>query len=147
MLWSLVYNKSIKPVMDCLGFFGDDVHLCIGAHLGRQTSLPVRKPTICICENKDADQLCGNCTADQHLCYRHTDSTIPLLTISKFSSFKLYSVTVQPGLCWTWSEPKLLAFSHTDSNTKTQVSCTDVDQDLYFSQGIINLLSEAATLS
>ena len=141
MLWSLVYNKSIKPVMDCLGFFGDDVHLCIGAHLGRQTSLPMKKPTICICENKDADQ---------HLCFRHTDSTIPLLTISKFSSFKLYSVTVQPGLCWTWSEPKLLAFTHTNSNTKTQVSCTDdqpVDQDLSFSQSIINLLSEASNSS
>ena len=23
----------------------------------------IRKPTICICENKGADQLCGNCTA------------------------------------------------------------------------------------
>ena len=46
-------------------------------------SLLMRKPTICICENKDADQLCSNCTADQLLCFRHTDSTIPLLLISK----------------------------------------------------------------
>ena len=37
------------------------------------------KPTICICENKDADQLRGNREADQRLCFRYMDSTIPLL--------------------------------------------------------------------
>ena len=36
-----------------------------------------------LCENKDADQLCS----DQHLCFRHMDSIIPLLLISKVSSF------------------------------------------------------------
>ena len=38
------------------------------------------KPTICIqCigENKDADQLRGNREADQRLCFRYSDSTIP----------------------------------------------------------------------
>ena len=39
----------------------------------------VRKPVFCICENKDADQLLGNCEADQRLCFSYTDSTIPLL--------------------------------------------------------------------
>ena len=39
----------------------------------------VRKPAFCICENKDADQLRGNLEADQRLCFRYTDSTIPLL--------------------------------------------------------------------
>ena len=29
----------------------------------------VRKPTFCICENKDADQLRCNREADQHLCF------------------------------------------------------------------------------
>ena len=29
-----------------------------------------KKPTICICENKYADQLRGNCEADQRLCFR-----------------------------------------------------------------------------
>ena len=33
-----------------------------------QLSLVVRKPAFCICENKDADQLRSNCTADQRLC-------------------------------------------------------------------------------
>ena len=39
----------------------------------------MRKPAFCICENEDADQLRGNREADQHLCFRHTDSAIPLL--------------------------------------------------------------------
>ena len=39
----------------------------------------IRKPDFCICENKDADQLRGNRETDQRLCFRYTDSTIPLL--------------------------------------------------------------------
>ena len=35
------------------------------------------KPTICIGENKDADQLRSNREADQRLCFRDSDSTIP----------------------------------------------------------------------
>ena len=48
----------------------------------------MRKPTICICENKDADQLRGNRKADhdQRLCFRYLDSTIPLLLKSKISN-------------------------------------------------------------
>ena len=42
----------------------------------------VRKPAFCICENKEAD----NCEADQRLCFRYIDSTIPLLFKSKISS-------------------------------------------------------------
>ena len=49
-------------------------------------SRDVRKPDFCICENKDADQLRGNREADQRLCFRYTDSTIPLLPKSKISS-------------------------------------------------------------
>ena len=37
----------------------------------------MRKPDFNIYENKGADQLCSNCTADQPLCFRYTDSTIP----------------------------------------------------------------------
>ena len=40
----------------------------------------VGKPAFCICENKDADQLSGDCEADQRLWFRYTDSTIPLLS-------------------------------------------------------------------
>ena len=49
-------------------------------------SLVMRKPAFCICENKDADQLCGNRTTDQRLCFRYIDSTIPLLSIYQLSS-------------------------------------------------------------
>ena len=49
-------------------------------------SLVVRKPAFCICENKDADQLRGNREADQRLCFRYMDSTIPLLPTSEISS-------------------------------------------------------------
>ena len=66
-------------------------------------------------ENKDADQLRGNREADQRLCFRYTDSTFPPLLIPKFSRSWVSSVTVQAGLCRTWSEPKLLIFSRTGS--------------------------------
>ena len=49
-------------------------------------SLVKRKPAICICENKDPDQLRGNREADQHLYFRYMDSTIPLLPKSEISS-------------------------------------------------------------
>ena len=69
-----------------------------------------RKPTICICENKDADQLRGNREADQRLCFRYLDSTIPSLPRYKISSPYPSPVAVQPGLCQTWAEPTLLVF-------------------------------------
>ena len=47
----------------------------------------MRKPTICIGENKDADQLRGDREADQRLCFRYNDSTLPLLLKSEISSF------------------------------------------------------------
>ena len=54
----------------------------------------MRKPTICIYENK-ADQLNSNCEADQRLCFHHMDSKIPLLFKSKISSLQPSSVLVQ----------------------------------------------------
>ena len=69
-----------------------------------KTSRSVRKPDFCLCENKDADQLRGNREADQRLYFRYTDSTFPPLLIPKFSRFWVSSVTVQAGLCRTWSE-------------------------------------------
>ena len=51
------------------------------------------------------------CEADQRLCLRYTDSTIPLLLKSKISSFKPFSVAVQTDLCRTWSETPKTRFS------------------------------------
>ena len=52
----------------------------------RIMSRVVRKQTFCLCENKGADQLRGNREADQRLCFRYLDSTIPLLPKYKISS-------------------------------------------------------------
>ena len=58
-----------------------------GNYIGCYMSRLMVKPTNCIGENKDADQLRGNREADQRLCSRYSDSTIPLLLKSKISSF------------------------------------------------------------
>ena len=62
----------------------------------------MRKPAFCISETKDANQLRGNREADQRLCFRYSDSTIPLLPTSEFQVSShlvwLYSlVCVRPG--------------------------------------------------
>ena len=44
------------------------------------------KTNICLCKNKDADQLRGNREADQRLCFCYIDSTIPLLPKSLITS-------------------------------------------------------------
>ena len=62
------------------------------------------KNCFCICENKGADQLCGNCRADCCLRFRYIDSTIPLIPKSKILSLLPSYVFEQPGLCQTWSE-------------------------------------------
>ena len=79
---------------------------CVSLHLSRD----VRKPDFCICENKDADQLRGNREADQRLCFRYTNSTIPLQPITEISSLWPSSEAVQPGLCGTWSETPKTGF-------------------------------------
>ena len=53
-------------------------------------------------ENKGADQLCSNCTADQHLCFRYMDSTKTPLLNPKFQAPRLFlrfyrPVCVGPG--------------------------------------------------
>ena len=73
----------------------------------------VRKPAFCICENKDADQLRGYREADQRLCFRYIDSTIPLLYKSEISSLYSFSVAVQPGLCQTWTQTPKTGFLRT----------------------------------
>ena len=58
---------------------------------GKTNNLPRRKQrrrsTIYLGENKGADQLRRNCEADQRLCFRYSDSTVPLLLKSEISSF------------------------------------------------------------
>ena len=80
------------------------------------------KPAFCICQNKGADQLCSNCTADQRLCLHHKDRTIPLLPTYKFQASNhlllLYSlVCVRPG-----RKPRRQVFLRPSSCLKFQVS-------------------------
>ena len=70
----------------------------------------MRKPTFCICENKDADQLRGNREGDHRLCFCYIDRTIPLLFKSEISSLLPSSVAVQPGLCRTRPETTMYVF-------------------------------------
>ena len=68
----------------------------------------MRKPEFCLCENKDADQLCSYCAVNAQLIsafvFLCSDSTTPPVPKSEISSCSLFSVTVQAGLCRTWSE-------------------------------------------
>ena len=73
----------------------------------------MRKPALCICENKDADQLRCNREADQPLCFRYTESAISLLPKCEISSLQPSSDAVQPGLCQTWSETPKTGFLRT----------------------------------
>ena len=47
------------------------------------------KPTICLGENKGADQLCSNCEADQRLCFRYSDSQFLFYLNPKFQNSRL----------------------------------------------------------
>ena len=55
----------------------------------------MRKPAFCIWENKGADQLQCNHTADQRICFRFIDSANPLLPKSEISSLWPSSVAIQ----------------------------------------------------
>ena len=95
--FTLGFNVPVNNLSVMLGWKHD--FLGINQYYGDHMSHDARKPDNCLCENKGADQLRGNREADQRLCFRYSDSTIPPLLNSKISSFKLLSVTVQVGLC------------------------------------------------
>ena len=62
------------------------VLLLVSISLGLTFTYEPRHEKTDLCKNKDADHLCGNVAADQHLCFRYTDSTIPLILKSEISS-------------------------------------------------------------
>ena len=68
---------------------------------------------------KDAYQLSGNRSADQRLCFRYIDRTVPLLPKTEISSLYPSSVTVQLGLCRTRSETPKTGFLVTRYNLTT----------------------------
>ena len=72
----------LNPIEEVWNTIRGDVSHCLTI-----MSRLLGKPTICIGENKDAYQLRGNREADQRLCFRYSDSTIPPLPNAKISSF------------------------------------------------------------
>ena len=86
MLWVLIRIACTEAILMSthnIGFYKEISKVILDYyHLSRD----VRKPDFCICENKDADQLRGNREADQRLCFRYMESTIPLLLKSEISS-------------------------------------------------------------
>ena len=91
------------------------------ADLHLYMSCVMRKPTFCICKNKDADQLRGNHEADQRLCFLYIN-TIPILPKSEISSLSSSSVAAKPGLCRTWSETPEDQFSHNEAHILMQTA-------------------------
>ena len=57
----------------------------------------MRKPALCICEKKDADQLPGNHAADQHLCFHCIDKENPSLLLSGDREIPARGSTVPVG--------------------------------------------------
>ena len=58
-----------------------------------------------ICENKGADQLCGNRASDQRFCFGYIDGTFPLLGLHKTQNFKLLAIFCG---CRAWSVSDLV---------------------------------------
>ena len=85
-----------------------------------------------ICENKGADQLRGHREADQRLCFRNTDNTIPLLPkfirnfkpLANFCGCKARFVSDLVG------NPED-RFSHDEAQIEKVNDCTDTEADVY----------------
>ena len=107
-------SKPIHSKYLCKSKFngrGEKVVIDSPRFLSYYTYEPRREKTVsCICENKEADQLRSNREANQRLCFRYMDSTIPLLSKSEISSLYASSVIAQPDLCQTWSETPKTGF-------------------------------------
>ena len=99
------------------------------------------KPTICIGENKDADQLRGNREADQRLCFRYSDGTIPRCYLDpKFQASSSFLCLCRPVCvrpvrkphCWFSHEAAQLWSGRNTTLWNITVSC------------LLNLPKEAA---
>ena len=100
-----------RCVPNCIiDFFNFEIRFVYQIMYMYQMVRVVGKRDYYLCQNKDADQLFSYCTADQHFCFRYSDSAIPLLVKSGNSSFYPTSMTAQTGLCQTWSETPKIGF-------------------------------------
>ena len=60
----------IHVYLNIINYNDENIH--VKTYLSRRMG----KLTICVGENKSADQLRSSCEADQHLCFRYTDTTV-----------------------------------------------------------------------
>ena len=83
--WSRERHK-VFCVLYILSSFCRDLRI---THYLGHGKYQIRKLDFCVCENKDADQLHSYFEADQRLCFRYSDITIPPLHVhvSKISRF------------------------------------------------------------
>ena len=84
------FHKQILRVKDRDEFpmilVGNKADLETQRQVRTNLSRVMRKTVFAHAKNKEADQLRGNREADQRLCFRYTDSRIPLLPKSEISS-------------------------------------------------------------
>ena len=83
------------------------------------------KQTICICENKGADQLRGNREADQRLCFRYSDIQFLFYLNPKFQASSSFLLLYRP-VCvgpvrkpHCWFSHEAAHFSNTDAGKHT----------------------------
>ena len=70
------------------------------------------KPTICICENKDTDQLCSYFSAQLISIFVFAIRIV----LSLFLNPKFQASSLTAGLCRSWSETQVVVSSRTGSN-------------------------------
>ena len=90
------------PSFSICGPSGGQTHIC---HIFHEKANILHK------RKQNADQLRCNREADQSLCFRYINSTIPLPLNPKFQSSSPSSVAVQSGWCRTRSETRTLVFA------------------------------------
>ena len=73
----------------------------------------MRKPAICIYAKTKVQIKCCNRTADQRLCFRYIDSTIPLLSKSEISQF-VSDLVRNPEDPFSHNEAHIVKVFHTD---------------------------------
>ena len=89
----------------------------------------MRKSAFCICENREADQLHGNGESDQRLCFRYTDSTIPLLPKSEISIHFMWLYS--PVCVGSGRKPRRPVFSQRGSLNAQGISTSRSSGGLY----------------
>ena len=120
------YLKIIRFFPMKFSIFTAEKNLYMSHHMG--------KPTICIGENEGADQLRSNCEVDQRLCFRYSDSTVPLLFVPRLFEekrrdivfgFPSFCPSVRPpiGVCTLCAQLLLQFYSDSFETLQMSSSC------------------------